>query len=159
MAKILENLYKALGAKEKGFELVDTGSAAGLDGSIANAFENKKGWLGYYWAPTAILGKYEMVKLSFGVEHDKAAWDACDTFRGTIDAANYKDYILVFLFWKYLSDIWADERAAAFVRSVANGNETVPTVRIGPESMVNPSAKQVLTMLAEHAPHLLPAES
>lgn len=56
-------------------------------------------------------------------------------------------------------DIWADERAAAFVRSVANGNETVPTVRIGPESMVNPSAKQVLTMLAEHAPHLLPAES
>lgn len=71
------NLYRALGAKEKGFELVDTGSAAGLDGSIANAFENKKGWLGYYWAPTAILGKYEMVKLSFGVEHDKASWDAC----------------------------------------------------------------------------------
>lgn len=40
---------------------------------------------------------------------NKAAWDACDTFRGTIDAANYKDYILVFLFWKYLSDIWGDE--------------------------------------------------
>ncbi len=56
-------------------------------------------------------------------------------------------------------DIWADERAAAFVRSVANGNETVPTIRIGPEAMVNPSAKQVLTVLAEHAPHLLPAES
>jgi glycine betaine/proline transport system substrate-binding protein len=71
------NLYRALGAKEKGFELIDTGSAAGLDGSIANAFENKKGWLGYYWAPTAILGKYEMVKLSFGVEHDKESWDAC----------------------------------------------------------------------------------
>lgn len=71
------NLYRALGAEAKGFELVDTGSAAGLDGSIANAFENKKGWLGYYWAPTAILGKYEMVKLSFGVEHDKASWDAC----------------------------------------------------------------------------------
>jgi type I restriction enzyme M protein len=44
---------------------------------------------------------------------NKAAWDACDTFRGTIDAANYKDYILVFLFWKYLSDIWADERQEA----------------------------------------------
>ena len=71
------NLYKALGAKEKGFELIDTGSAAGLDGSIANAFEKKTGWLGYYWAPTAILGKYEMVKLSFGVEHDKAEWDKC----------------------------------------------------------------------------------
>ncbi|HCL66729.1 MAG TPA: ABC transporter substrate-binding protein [Rhizobium sp.] len=71
------NLYRALGAKEKGFELIDTGSAAGLDGSIASAFEKKTGWLGYYWAPTAILGKYEMVKLSFGVKHDKAEWDKC----------------------------------------------------------------------------------
>jgi len=56
-------------------------------------------------------------------------------------------------------DIWADDQAAAFVRSVANGNETVPTVRVGPAAMVNPSASQVLGMLAEHAPHLLPAES
>lgn len=71
------NLYKAIEAEKAGFELVDTGSAAGLDGSIANAFEKKTGWLGYYWAPTAILGKYEMTKLSFGVPHDKAEWDAC----------------------------------------------------------------------------------
>ncbi|WP_165218923.1 ABC transporter substrate-binding protein [Affinirhizobium pseudoryzae] len=71
------NLYRALDAKKAGFELVDTGSAAGLDGSIANAFENKKGWLGYYWAPTAILGKYDMVRLSFGVPHEKAEWDKC----------------------------------------------------------------------------------
>ena len=71
------NLYRAIGAKEKGFDLVDTGSGAGLDGSIANAFEKKTGWLGYYWAPTPIMGKYEMVKLSFGVPHNKADWDAC----------------------------------------------------------------------------------
>lgn len=71
------NLYRAIGAKDKGFDLVDTGSAAGLDGSIANAFEKKTGWLGYYWAPTPIMGKYEMVKLSFGVPHNKADWDAC----------------------------------------------------------------------------------
>lgn len=32
-------------------------------------------------------------------------WRACDTFRGTIDAAGYKDYILVMLFLKYLSDL------------------------------------------------------
>ncbi|MEZ5262982.1 MAG: glutaredoxin domain-containing protein [Acidimicrobiia bacterium] len=55
-------------------------------------------------------------------------------------------------------DIWADESAAAFVRSVANGNETVPTVKVGPAAMVNPSAKEVLGMIAEHAPQLLPAE-
>ncbi|OLP56603.1 ABC transporter substrate-binding protein [Rhizobium rhizosphaerae] len=71
------NLYRALKAEEAGFELVDTGSAAGQEGSIASAFEKKKGWLGYYWAPTPILGKYEMTKLSFGVPNDKAEWDAC----------------------------------------------------------------------------------
>lgn len=71
------NLYKALAARDKNFELIDTGTAAGLDGSIASAFEKRTGWLGYYWAPTAILGKYEMVKLSFDVPHDRADWDAC----------------------------------------------------------------------------------
>lgn len=71
------NLYRALKGDEAGFQLINSGSAAGLDGSIARAFEEKKGWLGYYWAPTAILGKYEMVKLSFGVTHDRAEWNAC----------------------------------------------------------------------------------
>ena len=32
-------------------------------------------------------------------------WRACDTFRGVIDPAQYKDYILTMLFVKYLSDI------------------------------------------------------
>lgn len=32
-------------------------------------------------------------------------WAACDTFRGVIDPAQYKDYILTMLFVKYLSDI------------------------------------------------------
>lgn len=71
------NLFKAYDAESKGFDLIDTGSAAGLDGSIANAYERKQGWLGYYWAPTAILGKYEMVSLDWGVPLDKANWDAC----------------------------------------------------------------------------------
>lgn len=39
---------------------------------------------------------------------NKAAWDACDTFRGVLDPARYKDYILVMLFVKYISDIWND---------------------------------------------------
>lgn len=34
-----------------------------------------------------------------------AVWRACDTFRGTIDPSQYKDYILVMLFLKYLSDL------------------------------------------------------
>ena len=35
-------------------------------------------------------------------------WRACDSFRGTIDATEYKDYILVMLFLKYISDVWKD---------------------------------------------------
>ncbi len=31
-------------------------------------------------------------------------WEACDTFRGKIDSSIYKDYVLVMLFIKYLSD-------------------------------------------------------
>lgn len=41
-------------------------------------------------------------------------------------------------------NIWDDDAAAAFVRSVADGNETVPTVTIGDISLVNPPAKLVV---------------
>ena len=43
-------------------------------------------------------------------EINDVAWRACDTFRGTIDPAQYKDYILVMLFVKYLSDVWKDKK-------------------------------------------------
>lgn len=35
-------------------------------------------------------------------------WRACDTFRGTVDPSEYKNYILVMLFLKYISDVWHD---------------------------------------------------
>lgn len=41
-------------------------------------------------------------------EINKAAWAACDTFRGTVDASVYKDYVLTMLFLKYISDVWKD---------------------------------------------------
>ena len=37
-----------------------------------------------------------------------AVWDACDTFRGTVDPSIYKDYVLTMLFLKYVSDVWQD---------------------------------------------------
>lgn len=39
---------------------------------------------------------------------NKTLWDACDTFRGAFDSSEYKNYILVFMFIKYLSDVWKD---------------------------------------------------
>jgi type I restriction enzyme M protein len=43
---------------------------------------------------------------------NNAAWAACDTFRGAVDPAQYKDYILVMLFVKYISDAWKDHYEA-----------------------------------------------
>ena len=39
---------------------------------------------------------------------NNALWSACDTFRGAFDSSEYKNYILVFMFLKYLSDVWQD---------------------------------------------------
>ena len=41
-------------------------------------------------------------------EINDVLWKACDSFRGTIDAIDYKDYILTMLFVKYISDVWQD---------------------------------------------------
>lgn len=38
-------------------------------------------------------------------EINNKVWKACDTFRGTVDAGQYKDYILTMLFIKYISDV------------------------------------------------------
>lgn len=53
-------------------------------------------------------------------------------------------------------NIWDDEAGAAFVRSVARGNETVPTVQVGPVALVNPSAREVLRTVASEAPEQVP---
>lgn len=44
-------------------------------------------------------------------EINNIVWKACDTFRGVIDPAQYKDYILTMLFVKYVSDVWKDKQA------------------------------------------------
>lgn len=53
-------------------------------------------------------------------------------------------------------NIWQDPEAAAFVRSVADGNETVPTVTVAGRAMVNPSRRTLLSAIRAYAPHLLP---
>lgn len=41
-------------------------------------------------------------------------------------------------------NIWDDDTAAAVVRSIARGNETVPTVTVRGIGLVNPSVDQIL---------------
>lgn len=44
-------------------------------------------------------------------------------------------------------NIWDSPEAAATVRSIANGNETVPTVLIGDRGLVNPNVREILAHL------------
>jgi type I restriction enzyme M protein len=44
-------------------------------------------------------------------EINAALWAACDTFRGVIDSSEYKTYVLVMLFLKYISDVWKERKA------------------------------------------------
>ena len=39
-------------------------------------------------------------------------WKSCDELRGGMDASQYKDYVLVLLFVKYVSDKYADQPGA-----------------------------------------------
>jgi glutaredoxin len=48
-----------------------------------------------------------------------------------------------------LFNIWEDDEAAAFVRSVNRGNELVPTLVVGDIVLSNPSKDQVEAALAK----------
>jgi mycoredoxin len=41
-------------------------------------------------------------------------------------------------------NIWEDPEGAAFVRRASGGDELVPTVRVGPEALLNPTVSDVL---------------
>ncbi|MDJ1137236.1 glutaredoxin domain-containing protein [Streptomyces iconiensis] len=55
-------------------------------------------------------------------------------------------------------NIWKDSEAAAFVRSVADGNETVPTLTVAGRAMVNPSKKRLMEAVGTYAPDALPQD-
>ena len=69
-----ENLFRAYRMQDAGFVAFDPGSGEGLAAAIAKAHERKEPFFGYYFGPTAVLGRYPMVKLS-GIAHDPATWD------------------------------------------------------------------------------------
>jgi type I restriction enzyme M protein len=42
-------------------------------------------------------------------------WASCDELRGGMDASQYKDYVLTFLFLKYVSDKYLNDPRAMIV--------------------------------------------
>jgi len=73
---VTAQLYKAYDAANKNFELIDPGSTAGLDGALTRAQERGEPIIAFYWEPTSLLGRYEMVRLEGG-EHDATEWARC----------------------------------------------------------------------------------
>ena len=119
-------LFKGYGAAKDNFVLVDTGSAAGLDGSLAKAYERKKGWVGYYWSPTSMLGKYKMVKLEYGVPYDAAEWKRCNTVASCPDPkpdAWPKDHVFTLLTKKFADR--AGPEVVGYLNHRAWSNDTV----------------------------------
>lgn len=51
-------------------------------------------------------------------------------------------------------NIWEDADDATYVRSVADGNETVPTVRVGDQVLVAPRPRDVVSLVASAHPDL-----
>lgn len=68
--KISEEIFAEAGLGDE-FNLAIAGSGAALAGTMVGAYEKREAWVGYYWAPTAVLGKLDMVRLK-GSEFDPA---------------------------------------------------------------------------------------
>ncbi|WP_163833598.1 ABC transporter substrate-binding protein [Spartinivicinus ruber] len=60
---INQNLIKAFQLEEQ-YNVFSPGTGAALKAEITSHYKRRKPILFYYWAPTAILGKYDMVKLA-----------------------------------------------------------------------------------------------
>ena len=74
------NLFTAFDMEAKGWVLVDPGSAAGLDGAMAKAVQRGDDYFGYYWSPTAMMGKLSMQMVDFGVPFGEMEhWTNCIT--------------------------------------------------------------------------------
>lgn len=59
---ISEQIFEDAGLADT-FNLGVAGSGSALAGTMVGAYQKKEAWIGYYWAPTAVLGKLDMVRL------------------------------------------------------------------------------------------------
>lgn len=62
------NLFEAFDMESKGWKMIEPGSYAAEDATISRAHDRGEAWFGYYSAPTAFVGKYDLRVLDWGVE-------------------------------------------------------------------------------------------
>src|SRR5207302_10625071 len=74
-------------------------------------------------------------------------WQSCDELRGGMDASQYKDYVLVLLFVRYVSDKYADQKNARVVIPV--GGSFSDLTKLKGKTNIGAGVNKVLSKLAE----------
>lgn len=75
-------------------------------------------------------------------------WKSCDELRGGMDASQYKDYILVLLFIKYISDKYSDTPYASIVIPKGSGFEDLKKLK-GKPTIGDDINKKIIAPIAE----------
>ncbi len=72
------NLFKAFDMEAKGWMLLDPGSGAGMDSAWQGAVAKEQALFGYYWSPTALVGKLGIVRLDWATDYaGDENWAGC----------------------------------------------------------------------------------
>jgi type I restriction enzyme M protein len=74
-------------------------------------------------------------------------WASCDELRGGMDASQYKDYVLVLLFVKYVSDKYAGQRDALLDVPAGGGFTDMVALKGDPE--IGDKINKIIAKLAE----------
>ena len=65
-----DSMVEALDLEGNGIEVFNHGSGETMPAAMASAYESEEPYFGYYWGPTAPLGKYDFVSVDLG-EYDE----------------------------------------------------------------------------------------
>src|SRR3989441_7038070 len=74
-------------------------------------------------------------------------WASCDELRGSMDASQYKDYVLVLLFMKYVSDKAASQQG--YLLDVPKGGSFADMVALKGDKEIGDKIKKIIARLAE----------
>ena len=74
-------------------------------------------------------------------------WQACDELRGGMDASEYKDYVLVLLFVRYVSDKYSGKKNELVI--VPEGGSFADLVKLKGKPNIGEGIDKVLSVLAE----------
>ena len=74
-------------------------------------------------------------------------WKSCDELRGGMDASQYKDYVLVLLFVKYVSDKYAGQKDALL--DVPKGGRFADMAALKGDKEIGDKMNKIISRLAE----------